>query len=346
MKIVRFLILIGFAFSFLFASSFAGNKKIKVVTTFSDYASIAKEVGGDLVTVDCLSHGAQDPHFVPPKPSLVLKLKDADMFVTTGLDLEMWATTLLDKARNKKIMDGAVAYVTAYPGILLLQKPTTALSRSEGGVHIYGNPHIHTSPLNWKKISENILIGLEKVDPQNSAYYEKRQKAFVDKVDRAMFGDELVDLIGGEELSDMLIGGTLFGFLQKEYQGEKLLNKLGGWLKQALPFRNAEIIAYHKNWVYFARDFGLKVIDYIEIKPGIPPTPKHVEDIIHLIKEHNVRIMLVANYFERRKPDTIAKKTGIKVVYVPFCVGAAPGISDNFKLVDCWIKSINDALKK
>ena len=141
------------AFSLLCAvlGTTESHSAIKVVTTFSDYASIAEEIGGDRITVEYLSHGDQDPHFVPPKPSLALKLKDADLFVTTGLDLEMWATTLLDKARNKKIMDGAIGYVTAYPGIELLQKPTTALSRTEGDIHIYGNPHIQTSPLNWKK---------------------------------------------------------------------------------------------------------------------------------------------------------------------------------------------------
>jgi ABC-type Zn uptake system ZnuABC Zn-binding protein ZnuA len=139
---------------FIFLNTMVTAEPIYVVTSFSDYASIVQEIGGDLVTADYLSHGDQDPHFVPPKPSLALKLKKADLFITTGLDLEVWATTLQDKARNKKVMDGAVGYVTAYPGIELLQKPTTSLSRSEGDIHIYGNPHIQTSPINWIQISE------------------------------------------------------------------------------------------------------------------------------------------------------------------------------------------------
>jgi len=324
---------------------FSQNKK-KVLTTFSDYASIAEAIGGDLIEAEYLSHGDQDPHFVPPKPSLVLKMRDADLFVTTGLDLEAWATTLQDKARNKKIMDGAIGYVTAYPGIDLLQKPTTALSRTEGDIHIYGNPHIHTSPLNWKCISENIMIGLIKVDPENETVYRERQRAFVERVDRALFGDFLVDLFGGEQLSSLLSAGTLFEFLNNEYQGEKLFNHLGGWLKKALPFRGYKIVAYHKNWAYFVRDFGLQILGYIETKPGIPPTPKHVEETIKLIGESGVGVMLVATYFERRKPSTIASKTGIKAVFLPLSVGGNEEVSDNFKLVDLWIDQISKAIEE
>ncbi|GAI36934.1 unnamed protein product, partial [marine sediment metagenome] len=228
----------------------------------------------------------------------------------------------------------------------ILEIPTGALSRTEGDVHVAGNPHIHTSPINWKKISENILIGLRKVDPENADYYVERQQAFVDKVDRHMFGDELVDLIGGQQLSDLLLVGSLFDFLDKEYQGEKLITRLGGWLQKALPFRNAEIIAYHKNWSYFARDFGLSIIGFIEPKPGIPPTPKHVQHCINLIKEHGVDVMLVASYFEKRRPSTIAQRTGIRALFLPLSVYAMPEINDNFKLVDFWIDNINEALNK
>jgi ABC-type Zn uptake system ZnuABC Zn-binding protein ZnuA len=320
--------------------------KIKVVTTFSDFASITEELGGEFVEVEYLSYGDQDPHFVPPKPSLALKLKDADLLISTGLDLEMWLTTLQDKARNKNIMDGSIGFVTVSPGIEILQKPEAgALSRTEGDVHVLGNPHIHTSPLNWIVISENICIGLKRVDPAHSELYENNRQRFVDKVDRALFGDALVDLFGGEQLKTLLRTGHLFEFLENEYEGEKLLSRLGGWLKKAMPFRNMEVIAYHKNWAYFARDFGLRVIGYIESKPGIPPTPKHVERTIQLIKDSGVDIMLVASYFEKRKPTTISQKTGINALFLPLSVGAIPEVSDNLKLVDYWIEQINQAIE-
>ena len=318
---------------------------INVVTTFSDFASITKEIGGDRVTVDYLSQGDQDPHYVSPKPSLALKLRDADLFILTGMDLELWASALLDKARNRNIMDGAIGYVTVYTGMEILEKPEGSLSRTEGDVHVSGNPHIHTSPLNWKVIAENILIGLKKVDPVNGDFYEERYRLFIDRVDRRMFGDELVDLIGGDRLSDLVIAGTLFDFLENEYQGEKLVNRLGGWMKEALPFRNREVVAYHKNWSYFARDFGLSVIGYIEPKPGIPPTPKHVENTIRLIEDHGVDMMLVAGYFEKRQPTTIAQRTGIQALFLPLSVYAIPEISDNFQLVDYWIDAINGVVQ-
>lgn len=334
------------ALLFLFYSFSSVSAKIKVVTTFSDFASIVEAIGGDQVEVSYLSYGDQDPHFVPPKPSLALKLKDADLLISTGLDLEMWLTTLQDKAHNKKIMDGAVGFVATSPGIEILEKPSAgSLSRAEGDVHVLGNPHIHTSPLNWKKISENILIGLKRVDPGNADFYEINQKKFSERVDRAMFGDTLVDLIGGDQLEELLHAGTLFEFLDNEYEGEKLVNKLGGWLKKALPFRGMEVVAYHKNWAYFARDFGLHIIGFIESKPGIPPTPKHVENTIQLIKDRGVDVMLVANYFEKRKPMTISKKTGVKALFLPLSVGAVPEVSDNFKLVDYWIDQILQAIK-
>ncbi|MFC1537933.1 metal ABC transporter substrate-binding protein [Candidatus Latescibacterota bacterium] len=339
--------LVSLSLSILVVSLFCNSgafAQINVVSTFSDYASIAKEIGGDKIKTDYLSQGSQDPHFVAPKPSLALKLKDADIFICSGMDLEIWATTLLDKARNKTIMDGAIGFVTVNPGIDILEKPQGVISRTEGDIHVSGNPHFHVSPANWVAISENILIGLKKVDSENTEYYEERQKAFVDKVQRSLFGDELVDLLGGDRLNELLFSGTLFELLEKEYQGEKLETKLGGWMKKALPFRNMEVVAYHKNWSYLARDFGFTVIGFIEAKPGIPPTPKHVQDTINSIKEHGVDVMLVASYFEKRKPNTIAQKTGIKAVFLPLSVDALPELTDNFKLVDYWIDTINEAM--
>ena len=318
--------------------------RIKIITTFSDFASIAKEITGELADVEYLSYGDQDPHFVPPKPSYALKLKEADMLVSTGFDLELWLATLQDKSRNRKIMDGAIGFITVSHGIEVLQKPKT-LSRSEGDVHIMGNPHFHTSPLNWKEISENILIGLKRVDPKNSATYEANQRAFVDRMYRAMFGVALVDLFGGEQLAALLRAGTLFEFLDREYQGEKLVIRLGGWIKKAMPFRGMEVVAYQKNWAYLARDFALTVIGYIEPKPGIPPTPKHVEHTIRLIKERGVDVMLVASYFEKRKPMTISHKTGIKALFLPLSVDAVPEVPDCFLLVDFWIDRINEAMQ-
>ncbi|HUU27553.1 MAG TPA: metal ABC transporter substrate-binding protein [archaeon] len=320
------------------------GKKLKVVTSFSDYARIAEQIGGDRITVDYLSHGDQDPHFVPPKPSLALKLKDADIWVSTGLDLEMWAPTLMDKARNNKIMDGAKGFVTVYEGINLLEIPTTAMTRTEGDIHLYGNPHIHTGPINWKSIAENITIGLIKNDPEGEDFYRANYNTFCNGVDRALFGDELVGILGGDRLCKMLQSGTLFAFLDQKYRGETLKTRLGGWLKEAEPLRGVRVIAYHKNWIYFTSTFGMEIVEYIEHKPGIPPSAKHVHEIIDLIKEQNIKLLLVANYFEHNTPKMIEDRTGIKALFLPLSCGGNEYVPNNFALVDYWIAQIKSAL--
>ncbi|MEE4215531.1 MAG: metal ABC transporter substrate-binding protein, partial [Bacteroidales bacterium] len=248
--------------------------------------------------------------------------------------------TLLDKARNKNIMDGAVGFVAVGDGVEILDKPETA-DRSEGDVHLMGNPHINTSPLNWKVIASNITVGLIKVDPQNASYYEQNRDDFIDRIDRALFGDQLVEMFGGETLSELLHNHTLFTFLERDYQDGKLIDLLGGWLKEALPFRGSRVVAYHKNWAYFADIFGLEIAGFIEPKPGIPPSARHVQYMVNLIKEQDIKVMLVASYFEKKSPQMIEDRTGIKAVYLPLFVNNSMDIDNNFELMDYWISQIN-----
>lgn len=326
---------------FLFSSTSAQD--INVVCSFSDYSAIVKEIAKDKAVVQEISQGESDPHFIPPKPSYAMLLNKADLWVTTGMDLEQWSATLLDKARNKSIMDGAIGFVSASDGIIILDKVTKG-DRSEGDVHLMGNPHITTSPLNWKQIAINITIGLQKIDPPNSQYYADNRDAYIDKVDRAIFGDKLVDLFGGETLSMLLQNHTLFTFLDKDYKGVKLEDLLGGWLKDALPLRGKKVIAYHKNWAYFADVFGLDIIGFIEPKPGIPPSAKHVQYMVNLIKEQEINMMLVASYFEKKSPQMIESKTDIKAVFLPLFINKELGISNNFELMDYWINEIKNNL--
>lgn len=315
----------------------SGN--LNVVCSFSDYAAIAKIIAGDHASVQYIAHGEQDPHFVPPKPSYAMMLRDADLWITTGMDLETWSTTLLDKARNRQIMDGELGFVSVSDGVPVLQKVEKA-DRTEGDIHLMGNPHINTGPLNWKEIATNITTGLIKVDPVNASHYRENLSAFQDRVDRALFGDELVDLFGGDMLSRLLRNKTFFTFLENDYQGETLKGKLGGWLKEMEPVRGKKLIAYHKNWVYFTETFGLEIVDYIESKPGIPPSAKHVQQIMQIIDEQDIRLMLVASYFEKNSARMIEEKTGIKALFLPLYVAGVSGVSDNFQLMDYWIDQI------
>ncbi|MCK5169026.1 MAG: zinc ABC transporter substrate-binding protein, partial [Bacteroidales bacterium] len=226
----------------------------------------------------------------------------------------------------------------------ILQKAEKG-DRTEGDVHLMGNPHITTSPVNWKVIAKNITIGLKKVDPANTAFYEKNRNDFIKKVDNAMFGEQLVDIFGGETLSEMLQNHTLFEFLDSEHEGQKLIDLLGGWLKEAYSFRGKKVVAYHKNWAYFADAFGLNIIGYIEPKPGIPPSAKHVQYMTNLIKEQDIKLMLVASYFEKKSPQMIEAKTGIKALYLPLFTKSVEGVDDNFALMDYWIKQVKENIK-
>ncbi len=320
--------------------------KLNVVTTLSTYADIAQKIGGDKVEVHYIVPGNQDPHFVRPKPSYAMLLNKADIFVSTGLDLELWVPTLVDMSKNPKIRSGQIGYVSASYGIHLLEKPTV-FSRSEGGLHIYGNPHIITGPLNFIQIAENIEIGLEKNDPADKDYFQANLKAFKTELYNRLFGKKLVQLMGGPLLAKLTDNGGLIPFLQKNtFQGKKLIDYLGGWMKQGLIFRGKKIVTYHKNWVYFRHTFGLEAVGHVEPKPGIPPSPKHVEELVQEMRKFHVKVLLAANYFSKKKVTDICDKVGAIPVIVPMGVKGAPGIDDVFQLVDYWVTQLRDAFIK
>ncbi len=317
------------------------SAKVHVVTTLQDYAAIARDIGGDRVEAKGIIPGNADPHHIKPKPSYALMLRNADLFVSTGLDLELWAPVLVNKSGNPKIVDGAVGYVSASQGIHLLQVPKS-IDRSGGDIHIYGNPHIQTSPLNALIIARNITTGLCKVDLDGCPQYKANLARFDQEIEQRLYGNNLIQLLGADTLNGMALNGRLIPFLKSH----NLLGKLGGWLKQALPFRGQKIICYHENWVYFTTLFGLHVVDYVETKPGIPPTARHVAALIKEIEQQHVPVLLAANYFERRKPEDIAKRTGIIPVIVPTSVGGEPGVKTYFDLIDTWIGRLRDAYAK
>lgn len=343
MKAYKYILL----FLLVASQSIFASEKLQVVTTLSTYADIAKRIGGDKTDVHFIVAGNQDAHFVRPKPSYAVLLNKADLFVSTGLDLELWAPTLVDMSKNPQIRSGQPGYVSASAGIDLLEKPTV-LSRSEGGLHIYGNPHITTGPQNFKIIAENIAIGLEKRDPANRGYYEKNLQNFNMKLDRRMFGDKLVQLMGGDLLTKLSLKDRLIDFLSdKSYKGQKLITYLGGWLKEGLRFRNRKIVSYHKNWVYFQKLFGVQVVGYVEPKPGIPPSPKHVEELVQDMEKENVKVLMAANYFSASKVKQICAKVGAIPVIVPMGVEEDnPQTSDVFKLVDTWVQGLKKAFEQ
>ncbi len=318
----------------LAAGSAAAKRKLKIVATIPTYGAIAEIIVGDRGEVRSLAKGYEDPHFVRPKPSLALALQRADLLVSTGLDLELWLPSLMDKANNQRIRSGQPGFVSASDGIQLLDKPSI-VTRNEGGVHIYGNPHIYNGPLNGKIIARNITVGLKKVDPAGAATYEANYRRFIAELNRRLFGEKLLKILGPVTLTKLTLSDKLIPFLQRRsYRGKKLVDSLGGWLKRAAPLRGKKIVAYHKNWSYFVQVFGLEIVDFIEPKPGIPPSPGHVTRVINKMKKQGVKVVLAGNYYDSAKVKAIASKVGARAVIVGLAVGGEPEIKDFFTQFD------------
>lgn len=282
------------------------SSKIRVVTTLTDLKSITEIVGGDNVDVFAIATGFQNPHFVDPKPSYILKLAKADMFVTIGLDLEIgWVPPLLNSARNANILKGSPGYVDASINIPLLQVPTS-INRGEGDIHIYGNPHYWLDPANGKIVAQNIVEGLVRLDGANEAYYRENLKKF----------DETID------------------------------QKITGWSARMAPFKGTKVIAYHNEWAYFEQRFGLDIVDFLEPKPGIPPTPSQLAKVINEMKRDHMKIIITSPYFTTESADLVARNVNGKVVTLATSVGADKSIKTYFDLFDYDIGRIVDALKQ
>ena len=320
------------------------ERPLKVVTTLPTYAAIARAVLGDRGTVTAIAQGAEEPHFVQPRPSFVPLIAGADVFVTTGLDLELWVPALLDKANNPRVSEGGRGYVAAYAGVPLLEVPTT-LSRSQGDIHIYGNPHIHTDPINTILVARNIAAGLVRVAPRDSAYFAAHADAFAHHILDALYGPELVRIVTPGTLLDLALARTEWAFFQRTvYQGAPLASRLGGWMRQAEPLRGREMVCYHREWVYLSARFDIPCAEYLEPKPGIPPSPRHVQEVIELMRARHIPIVFSPNYFDRRQTREIAARTGATAVTVAAQVEGAPDVSTYDDLVNLWIRELVAAI--
>jgi len=324
----------------------AEDPTLRIVTSLTTYASIAREIVGDRGEVSSIARGDENPHFVQPRPSYVLDLKRADMFVTTGLDLELWVPTLLDKAGNQKVREGGAGFVTAYQGIDLLDVPTS-VSRSSGDIHLFGNPHIWTDPANGILIGENILAAVKRLDPAGAAEYDRRFAAFKTRVLNAYVGEELVTLLGADPILDLARQGKLWDFLNSQkYQGRPLVERVGGWLKEGETFRGKPLVCYHKEWDYFSRAFGTPCIDYIEPKPGIPPTPRHVADVIALMRDKSIHVLFSTNYYDFNQVKSVASKTNAVPVAVPSNTEGGPGTDTYIELIGSWVHALKAAFSE
>jgi ABC-type Zn uptake system ZnuABC Zn-binding protein ZnuA len=308
-----------------------GALAMNVVTTTTDLASIAREVGGDAVTVNSLQDGARDPHFLEAKPSYIMRARRADLWIRVGMELEIgYEPVIIDSARNPRIRPGMPGHLDASEGILRLEVPTTKVDRSMGDVHPLGNPHYWLDPWNGRAVARSVRDSLTRLDPARGAEYDARCRAFERRLDEAMFGAELVAALGG----DVLWRAELSSRLDEELEGKGLAGKLGGWLGAMRPHRGSKIITYHRSWVYFTNRFGLEVVAELEPKPGIPPSPGHLAEVIERARSAGAALLLMEPFYERKGPEFVASRTGIRVVEAANSVGGQPEATDYVAMLD------------
>ena len=284
----------------LVSSATLASAQLRVVATTPDLASVAREIGGDRVTVTALAKPTEDPHFVDAKPSFVVTLNRADALVEGGAELELgWLPPLLENSRNGKIAAGAPGRVVASEGLRLLEIPTS-FDRSKGDIHSLGNPHFMIDPVAVKIVARNIAAHFAQVDPKSAAVYNANLARFNSRID-AKFAD---------------------------------------WQKQLAPYRGAKIVTYHRDFPYLAQRFGLNTIDELEPKPGIAPSPAHLAQVIGKMRANNVKVILVQPFQNRKTAETVARQTGAAVLDAPQQPGAARGTDSYFDMMDNLVGSL------
>ena len=269
--------------------------KVNVVAATQDLAALTTEVGGDRVNVIAIARGYQDPHFVEAKPSFLLNLRKADLLVVVGLELEVgWLPPLITQSGNPRIQPAASGYFDASRFAEILEIPTAQVTRAMGDVHPQGNPHYWLDPQNGLRVAAGLAQKLAQMSPGDAAYFQQRLEDFKKR------------LTAAEQR----------------------------WDEQMKAYRGRKVITYHQSWPNFLKRFGLLVADYVEPRPGIPPSPAHVVELIALMKRQNVKLILVEPYFDLKTPQSVARETGGQVVVLMPSVGGDKDTGDYIKLFD------------
>ena len=289
----------------IIACACSAQAKLNVVATLPDFGSLAREIGGDKVNVTVLAKATEDPHFVDARPSFVVALRNADVLIDGGAELELgWLPPLLQNARNPKIEVGKPGRIQASQGVRLMNVPGN-VTRAAGDVHALGNPHFTVDPIIAKAIAQHIAQSFSALDPSNAEFYQANYKKF-----------------------------------------ETAINaKLQEWGAALLPFHDQHVVAYHDSWPYFAHRFGLNIDIFLEPKPGIPPSPSHLTEVIAQMKAQHIKAIIVEPFHDRRIAEKVASATGAKVVEFSQFPGGLPGTDSYVKLIDTLVARLAAALK-
>ena len=291
----------------LLATNAFAASKLNVVTTTEDLSAIAREIGGDKVDAESIAKGYQDPHFVEPKPSYILRLQKANLLIAVGLQLEIgWLPPLVTQSRNPRIQPSAPGYLEVSNFCHITEIPQGQVTRAMGDVHPMGNPHYWLDPDNGRRIGKALQDQFSQMQPADSAYFAQRYADF----------------------------------------DKRLTASIKAWDAKIAPYKGRKVITYHRSWPNFCERFGIQVAEYVEPKPGIPPSPSHTLDLINLMKRENIKLILVEPYFDLRTPNSIAQQTGGQVITLMPSVGGVKEIKDYFQLFEYDINLLVDAFSK
>ena len=279
--------------------------KIRVVTTIPDLKALTDEVGGDLVDVESLARGTQNAHELEIRPSLMLKLRRADLLIENGLELDSWAEVAVQGANNAKIVRGAPGRVDASRGIQVLDVPSTRVDRSMGDVHPHGNPHYSLDPGMAPIITQNIVDGLARFAPERRDAFVKNRQAFLARLDEAM----------------------------------------ARWMRALEPLKGAKVVVYHPQWIYVLNRFGLTQAATLEDRPGIPASPAHLAHVIRQMKEERIRVIIVEPWNDVKLATRVAEEAGAKAVVLASMVGGVKGTDSYIAALDHNVNALAQALR-
>jgi zinc/manganese transport system substrate-binding protein len=278
--------------------------RVQVVASIPDLKALTEAVGGDLVEVDTLARGAQNPHDIEVRPSLMLKLRRADLLVRNGAGGDPWVEPLLLGAQNSRIVPGTPGYVDASQGVAIIP-PTGPVDRSRGDVHPEGNPHYTLDPVTATVVTQNIVDGLARVSPAQSEQFAARRRDFLTRLNAAVLR----------------------------------------WQQTMEPVRGAKIVTYHEIFTYFLRRFGLEQAGVIEDRPGIPPSPTHLANLIRTIREQQVKAIMAESFADQKVVALVARESGARAVPVPASVDGVKGVQSYMDLFDHLVKTLAEALR-
>jgi zinc/manganese transport system substrate-binding protein len=278
--------------------------KVRVVATTPDLASIAEAVGGDRVEVRSIAKGYQDPHYVAAKPSYMRMLNRADLLIYIGLELEVgWLPLLIQGARNPRVVLGAAGHLDASEGIQVLEVPSGQVDRSMGDVHPEGNPHYMLDPRNGLVVAETISALLEALAPEDHEVFASNTERY-----------------------------------KRDLEG-----RIRGWEARAEGLSGLRVVTYHKQWEYLTHWLGLEIVDQVEDKPGIPPSPRHIASLVRRMKSEGIRVVICSNTVDPKPAGHLAERAGAQLLVLPTSVGGGPGTKTYADLFDTIVSQIVSA---